>query len=425
MTVKLRNTQIGAWLIPVIYAVTALLFGFTVPRLSHLFLPGLVSTISVNSAIGIYSAIASGMLALTGIVFSLTFVMVQFSATAYSPRLVLWIARDPVISHAIGVFTATFLYALSALAWVDRGGSGRVPLASVVVVAALLIVSILMFISLIQRVSMLQITRMLVFTGDQGRKVIERLYPPIEALATPGSAETFKAPCVQSLFHHGHPRIVQAVDFPGLVEIASQAECTIELVASVGDALLDSTPILLIFGGTGLIPEASLRKAVELGGERTFEQDPKYAIRLLVDIAIKALSPAINDPTTAVQALDQIEDLLIRLGRRRLETGAFRDAQGKLRLLVTFPSWEDFLRLAFDEIRFYGATSIQVMRRMKALVSELMAVLPEERRPALCHWQERLQSTIERAFSDDEDKLEASTEDRQGLGSSRRKIESI
>lgn len=181
----------------------------------------------------------------------------------------------------------------------------------------------------------------------------------------------------------------------------------------------------MIFGGTGLIPEASLRKAVELGGERTFEQDPKYAIRLLVDIAIKALSPAINDPTTAVQALDQIEDLLIRLGRRRLEVGAFRDAQGKLRLLVTFPSWEDFLRLAFDEIRFYGATSMQVMRRMKALVSDLMAVLPEERRPALRHWQERLQSTIEWAFSDNEDKLEASTEDRQGLGSSRRKIESI
>ena len=91
-------------------------------------LPGFVSTISANAAIGIYSSIASGMIALTGIVFSLTFVMVQFSATAYSPRLVLWIARDPVVSHAIGVFTATFLYALVALAWVDRSGSGRVSL---------------------------------------------------------------------------------------------------------------------------------------------------------------------------------------------------------------------------------------------------------------------------------------------------------
>jgi uncharacterized membrane protein len=118
-------------------------------------LPGYVSTVSVNAVIGIYSAIASGMIALTGIVVSLTFLMVQFSATAYSPRLVLWIARDPLVSHAMGVFTATFLYALAALAWVDRGGSGRVPLSGTVFVIALLIVSVITFIILIHRVGLL------------------------------------------------------------------------------------------------------------------------------------------------------------------------------------------------------------------------------------------------------------------------------
>src|ERR1700756_1801820 len=321
MTVKMRNTQIGAWLIPLIYAGTALLFGFAVPRLSHLFLPVFVSTISVNSAIGIYSAIASGMLALTGIVFSLTFVMVQFSATAYSPRLVLWIARDPVMSHAIGVFTATFLYALSALAWGDRGGSRRVPLARVVVVAALLIVSIVMFISLIQRVSMLQITRMLIFTGDQGREIIEQLYPPMDTPATPYSPSLLTARCVQTLFHHGNPSALQRVDINALMGVATEAACALEMTVSVGDVVLESTPILRVLGGTGPIPEEALKSAIELGAERTFDQDPKYAIRLLVDIAIRALSPAVNDPTTAVQALNEIEDLLLRLGRRRLEIG--------------------------------------------------------------------------------------------------------
>jgi uncharacterized membrane protein len=141
-----------------------------------------------------------------------------------------------------------------------------------------------------------------------------------------------------------------------------------------------------------------------------------------VDIAIKALSPAINDPTTAVQALDEIEDLLIRLGRRRLEIGDFRDVLGKLRLSVIFPTWEDILALAFDEIRLYGATSVQVMRRMNALLSELISVLPEERRPALDYWRERLQLTIQSTFRDREDVLDASHEDRQGLGSSRRNI---
>jgi uncharacterized membrane protein len=416
---KLRKTQANAWLVPLVYAAAALTFGFTSTRLAHVLLPGFVSTISANAAIGIYSSVASGMLALTGIVFSLTFVMVQFSATAYSPRLVLWIARDPVISHAIGVFTATFLYALVALAWVDRSGSGRVPLVGIAVVTALLVISIIMFIGLIQRVSMLQVTRMLIFTGDRGRRIIEGLYPPLETPPSPISPAICHAPSFQTTVHHGHPQIVQAVDVPALVNIASRAHCVIEFTAAVGDSVLDSTPILRLLGEGRLLPEAHFRSAIDLGGERTFEQDPKYAIRLLVDIAIKALSPAVNDPTTAVQALDQIEDLLLRLGRRRLEIGAFRDSDGKIRVLIAFPSWEDFLRLAFDEICFYGANSVQVMRRMRALISEMISVLPEERHHALRHWQQRLQSTIERSFGNTEDKQDASAEDRQGLGTSR------
>jgi uncharacterized membrane protein len=418
---KQRHAQTGAWLIPLLYAAGALLLGTVVPRLADDLLPGLVSSISTNAAIGIYSAVASGMIALTGIVFSLTFVMVQFSATAYSPRLVLWIARDPMMSHAMGVFTATFLYALIALAWVDRHGSGRTPLVSVLLVTALLIVSIVLFISLINRVGMLQVNRMLVFTGNQGRQVIESLYPPIASPVSSPGVTSCPAPCRQTLFHHGDPRVIQGVDVPRLIRMASRARCVIELAASVGDAVLDSIPMVRVRGGNGPLPEKDLRLAIELGSQRTFEQDPKYGIRLLVDIAIKALSPAVNDPTTAVQALDQIEDLLLRLGRRRLEIGAFADAAGELRVLIVFPSWEDFLRLAFDEIRFYGASSVQVMRRMQALISELIEVLPVERRSALDAWRVRLQSTIEHSFPAEEDRLSASAEDRQGLGTSRQK----
>ena len=408
------------WFIPLAYAVTALLFGFTVPRVVVAELPQWVSTISVNAAIGIYSSVASGMIALTGIVFSLTFVMVQFSATAYSPRLVQWISRDPVISHSVGVFTATFLYALAALAWVDRNGSGRVPLIGMGVIAVLLVLSITMFISLIQRVSMLQVTRMLIFTGDQGRKVIEKFYPPLDTPATPYSPDLLTAACIQTLVHHGHPRAIQRVNIPALIHLATEAAGAIEMTISVGDVVLESTPMLRVTGGTGPIPEEALRSAIELGAERTFDQDPKYAIRLLVDIAIRALSPAVNDPTTAVQALNEIEDLLLRLGRRRLEIGTYRDTAGKPKFLLRYPTWEDFLRLALDEIRFYGASSVQVMRRMKALIAELISMLPEERSPALHYWQARLQSTVEGAFTDKEDILDASDEDRQGLGSPRR-----
>ena len=146
---------------------------------------------------------------------------------------------------------------------------------------------------------------------------------------------------------------------------------------------------------------------------------PEYH-HAVVDGGLRVTAQQLSDHTTAVQSLDQIEDLLLRLGSRRLEIGEFRDMDGQLRLIVLFPTWEDFLRLAFDEIRYYGAQSVQVMRRMKALVNDLGSRLPEDRRPALRHWEERLQDTIARSFEDEEEKQGASVEDRQGLGVPRR-----
>lgn len=119
-------------------------------------------------------------MALTGIVFSLMFLIVQFSALSYSPRLTKWIARDPILYHAAGTFTATFVYAVAALAWVARSGSNKVPRVSEHLVITLLLTSVAMFIVLIYRVGNLSIGRMLLFTSNQGRKAIETMYPPLE-----------------------------------------------------------------------------------------------------------------------------------------------------------------------------------------------------------------------------------------------------
>ena len=173
--------RFSTWVIPLCYAVVAIVAGMVFPRLEAPMFHGLASTVTVSAAMAIYSSVASGMLALTAVVFSLAFVMVQFSATAYSPRLVLWVSRDPFMWHAVGVFTATFLYAIAALAWVDRSGSGKVPLVSSLVVIALLLASVAMFVGLIQRIGLLQINRMLKFTGDQGRAVIETVYPQLDS----------------------------------------------------------------------------------------------------------------------------------------------------------------------------------------------------------------------------------------------------
>lgn len=420
LTKKAYSIHLGPWMVPMLYAVTAIVAGLAFPRIESRFFPHLASPVSIASAIAIYSSIASGMMALTGIVFSLTFVVVQFSASAYSPRLVLWIAQDRVLAHALGIFSATFLYAVAALAWLDRSGSPAVPFVSAWVVIGLLLASVAMFIAMIHRVGRLQVNRMLAFTCDQGRKVVKTLYAPLSSSSPQRlPAESPRRLPVQTVVHHGQPRSIQAVNIFKLVDLAEACDGCIDVSVAVGDTVLDSMPLLRVFGARSRVPETELRKAMELGEERTFEQDPKYAIRLLVDIAIKALSPAINDPTTAVQALDQIGDLLLLLGRKQLEIGAFRDRSGKLRLIIPFPSWEDFLHLAFQEILSCGARSVQVMRRMKALVADLLTVLPAQRHASLEYWQHRLQVSIARSFEDTEEKLSASVEDRQGLGVAR------
>ena len=173
-------------------------------------------------------------------------------------------------------------------------------------------------------------------------------------------------PITQILTYSGPPRTITKLNIGTLVEQARRNEAVIEMVSAVGDTLVEGSVVLHIHGGQGRLSEKDLMRAIDLGIERTFQQDPKYPLRLLVDIAIKALSPAINDPTTAVQAVDQIEDLLRRLGRREVDAGHARDANGVLRLIVPMPTWEDYLTLAFDEIRQYGGTSVQVMRRLRA-----------------------------------------------------------
>jgi uncharacterized membrane protein len=168
------------WFIPMFYVSGAVLSGLAVPRTEQAYLSDYTLGLSVSSVQAYLSAAASGTMALTGIVFPMAFVMVQFSAIAYFPRLVLWFARDRMLFHALDAFTATFVYALFTLAWVDRGGSAKVPLFSSLLVALLIAVSMLLFSRLMQRLSDLQIVNVLHLVGDQGRAVIGEMYRRVD-----------------------------------------------------------------------------------------------------------------------------------------------------------------------------------------------------------------------------------------------------
>ena len=218
--------------------------------------------------------------------------------------------------------------------------------------------------------------------------------------------------------HIGKSGVVLAYGQSALLALAERADAVIELEPQVGDYAARGDRLFRIRPGGRPIDAGALRACVAIGPERTMEQDPRFAFRIMVDIANKALSPAINDPTTAVLALDQIHHLLMDVGKRRLDAGETRDAQGRLRLCYGTPDWIDFVSLAVTEIRHFGASSMQVARRLQAMIEHLLRVLPEARQAALRQELALLQRSIERMFPDEEDRAHARIGDLQGLGSS-------
>jgi uncharacterized membrane protein len=211
---------------------------------------------------------------------------------------------------------------------------------------------------------------------------------------------------------------VLAVDVRGLVELARKAGGIIEFVPQVGDFLAVDEPLYMLHGGAAAIDDRRLRDSVVLGTERSMEQDPTFAFRILVDIANKALSAAINDPTTAVLALDQLHRLLRVVGLRALRGDNIRDAAGEPRLIMRTPDWEDYVHLACAEIRLYGARSLQIMRRMRSMLENLMKTLPPHRHAELRQQLELLDRAIDHSFDFAEDRALARIGDPQGLGGS-------
>jgi uncharacterized membrane protein len=327
------------------------------------------------------------------------------------------LSRRPV-KACLAVFVFSYVYSAGALGRVH----GRVPQLSVVVAIGLTLVSVGAGLFLIDYLAKeLRPVQMLSRTAAVGRLVVEQVYPvflsagrdtarPAERAALPPPSDT--------LVLAGRSGVLLAMDVVGLVAMAKESGGAVEVIPQVGDFVARGDALFRIHPGATAIKPARLLASLAFGDERTAEQDPTFVFRILVDVASKALSPAINDPTTAVLAIDQIHHLLRQVGMRRLDTGEVRDAEGNLRLIYRTPDWEDFVLIAVSEVRQYGAESIQVARRLRAMLENLCAVLSVARAEALREQLKLLQSAVERSFDDPEDRASAATSDLQGVGGS-------
>ncbi len=403
------------------YISTALLMGGLIPYIDLLVFTD-ISLFHADLAVTLLSTISGGMITFTGIVFSMIFVMIQFSSNSYSPRLAPFYLQDGVIKHSLGMFTATFLFSLTSLAATNLYKNGDVPDLSVIISIAAVVISAVLFLALIQRISVLQITSVLYMIARFGRREILENYPEpwSEKKESRDLARkiSFSSP-VRSIYYSGISASVLEVNTRQLISVAGKNNIQIEILYATGDTVPEGAAVARLYGDSSRISEWQIIRAINLGEQRTIDQDPRYALRLIVDIAIRALSPAINDPTTAVMALDRLEDLLRLFVTRELDTKYRYDARGNLRLIYPSPGWEDILALAVDEIRFYGAKSIQVSRRLLALLSDLESIAPKTRQPSIKEQIHRVEMSIKRTFPDRIDRLEAGQLDRQGIGLTR------
>ncbi|MBS0517783.1 MAG: DUF2254 domain-containing protein [Proteobacteria bacterium] len=406
------------WLYPSIALLGAWIFGRLVGFYAADIELHFFQTRSTEGARAVVGALAASML--TFVVYSVSALLlaVQLASGQITPRLINLTFGRWTMKAATSAFV--FAFCLSVVALANVSDDGRYD-ALVLLAVVVNVFSLIVFLWFVQEVGTgLRPVAILQYLYAEGRKAMDGVYEgTFDPAATQSAAQELPLPSTgRVVVRKGASGTFLAFGRRDLVALAIKAQCTIELIPQVGDFVSTDDPLARIYPATAKVEEAILNDMVAFGPERTMEQDPMFAFRIMVDIGARALSPAINDPTTAVLAIDQIHRLLRYAGFRNIGTGRVYDRDGRLRLIFPTPAWDDIVDLALTELRQFGGGSIQVARRTKAMLEHLIATLPPARTAALRRELVTLESGIARNFAEPDDRRRANFADFQGLGGS-------
>jgi uncharacterized membrane protein len=371
-----RRRRLRAGAVQAVYVLAGVLAGATVPNITA------GTRINSGQVVQLLAGISAGLLSLIAIVFSLLFLVVQFASTAQSPRLALF-RSSPLVWHSFGLFAGILFFGIVAaiVTAQDETVSAVVP-----AVATFLVLVALGLCRQLQLAAFasVQLAQVLHDIAARGREVIDAMYPdpwsdlPPTPDAEPGRSSRF----VHDLRWTKPQGVLTQVDVPGLFDYAQAHDCRLALSVAPGDLLREDVVVLSIEAEQAIVEPAAPLARLEVGIERTFDQDPRLAFRLLADIGLRALSPAVNDPATAIQAVDAIEGLLRTLATRELAIGVVRDERGRERLRLTVPGWQDYVAAAVDEL-IEVAVARTVRARLAEALRQTLLLAPPERAPAL------------------------------------------
>jgi uncharacterized membrane protein len=367
------------------------------------------------------SVVVASVTTLLALVFTIIAVIIQLASGQYTPRILRTLIKDKPTHLTIGIFVGAITYSLLCLQAIDttpETDDGEITSLAVSLAFVMAVVAIGTFAVYSNHiVHAVRVENIIGLAGKVALGVLEREYP--ERLEAPDRKDPGYESVREAL---GEPDCTVAADkgctvtgydVQGLVAAAHASASVIVLVPQLGTFVRTGGTLLEIHGSAG---EAELLRHVETGSERTTQHDLAYAIRQLVDIAVRALSPGDHDPTTSVQTLDHLHDVLARLATRRIDDGVYRDADGDVRLLVDAKTWDDYVELALDEVRRVGADNVQVPRRLLEMLDDLHCLAPSDRRGVLEHQRSLVVHYATEAAGTEEDARRATTPDRQGLG---------
>lgn len=408
---SIRN---GLWFIPTMAIAAAAVVAVLLIHLSES--TGFASPVAFRGdadvAQVLLTTVAGATLTMTTLVVSITIVALQLASQQFSPRVMRTFFRDTGTKVAIGIFLATTAYALLVLRAIEPGSDGSEPVLphdAITFAFVLMLASLVTLLYFLNHVAhSIRAVHIIEAVAGETRVAIRAQGRSTHDLARAEPAS--RAPDLV-LTSEQPPGALLGYDEDDLVRVAMAHRVRLRMLPFVGDYLPSGVPLAEVWADEGAPPPtitaAEVVPFVGLGRERTMRQDVAFGFRQLVDIAEKALSPAINDPTTAVQSLNRIHDLLRRLAKLPDPVDCHRDDGGAVRVEVPVHGWDDLVHLALDEIRQYGADSLQIQRLLRSLLLDLRQVVADrfpERLAVLDLELDLLDRAAARSFPDVEDR---------------------
>lgn len=345
-----------------------------------------------EGARGMLSAIATSMITVAGVVFSITVVALSMAASQYSPRILSNFMSDRATQAVLGAFVSIFAYCLVVLRTIrgaDEGGF--VPSLAILGGFVLAFAGVLLLIYFVHHVALsIQVPSILERIAEETNEAIERLFPdPMGSGAdTDGATDAGglhrARPVEVCATHTGY---LVGVDSDALLAWAERQSVVVEIVPHMGDFVVKQLPMLRLHGGTGLLPAFdradtdALLACFGISRQRTVHQDAAFGLQQIVDIAMKALSPGINDPSTATICVDQLSALLASVANRQMPSSC-RATHGVVRVVAQGVNFESMLSLAFDAISEHADQHIEVHECLACAIGRIATVTTAAKRHA-------------------------------------------